>query len=197
MQRSFSTASCLWAVLRICNSDFSRYPYQDTTGALSLPGESMTEDLLSLRLLLVGASKPERELWSQGVARASVPIEFYTQESGHSAWPKGGVDILLIDAALSQTAVTAVVRTARSLQPQPLVLVCGGSRRERPPGVDGLLPRPAVVEEARRLIDVCVRARLPNRVLIVDDSSTMRAIVRKILSASRFPLQLEESADGE
>jgi DNA-binding NtrC family response regulator len=53
------------------------------------------------------------------------------------------------------------------------------------------------VEEARRLADLCVKACLPNRVLIVDDSSTMRSIVRKILSGSRFRLEIDDSADGE
>jgi CheY-like chemotaxis protein len=37
---------------------------------------------------------------------------------------------------------------------------------------------------------------LPTRVLIVDDSGTMRSIVRKILSASRFALDIHEAAEG-
>jgi DNA-binding response OmpR family regulator len=38
--------------------------------------------------------------------------------------------------------------------------------------------------------------RLPKRVLVVDDSRTMRAIVRKILSASRFTLDISEAEEG-
>jgi DNA-binding response OmpR family regulator len=38
--------------------------------------------------------------------------------------------------------------------------------------------------------------RLTSRVLVVDDSSTMRGIVRKVLAASRFPLDVAETADG-
>ncbi len=37
---------------------------------------------------------------------------------------------------------------------------------------------------------------MPTRVLIVDDSDTMRSIVRKILAASRFELDIHEAADG-
>jgi CheY-like chemotaxis protein len=40
------------------------------------------------------------------------------------------------------------------------------------------------------------RVRLPSRVLIVDDSATMRSIVRKILAATRFPLDIVEAAQG-
>ena len=40
------------------------------------------------------------------------------------------------------------------------------------------------------------RVRLPSRVLIVDNSATMRAIVRKILVATRFPLEMLEAEQG-
>lgn len=156
----------------------------------------MSEELLSLRMLLVGAPKNESALWAQGTGRASVPIEFYTHDPEHSSMPKGGVDIFIVDANVSPPAMTAIVQAARSLQPAPLIVVCGASNAHRPSGVDGVIPRPAVVDDASRLTDLCIRATLPNRVLIVDDSSTMRSIVRKILSASRFHLEVEESSDG-
>jgi CheY-like chemotaxis protein len=40
------------------------------------------------------------------------------------------------------------------------------------------------------------RAKIPTRTLIVDDSSTMRGIVRKILGASRFAFDVHEAAEG-
>ena len=59
-----------------------------------------------------------------------------------------------------------------------------------------MLAKPVNVEEARKLVEICVRAKFPTRVLIVDDSSTMRSIVRKILSASHFALDIHEAPDG-
>ncbi len=41
-----------------------------------------------------------------------------------------------------------------------------------------------------------IRVRLPSRVLVVDDSATMRGIVRKILAATRFPLEVSEVEHG-
>ena len=52
------------------------------------------------------------------------------------------------------------------------------------------------LEEARRLVERSMRVRLPSRVLVVDDSSTMRSIVRKILGATRFPFEVSEAAEG-
>ena len=62
--------------------------------------------------------------------------------------------------------------------------------------VDSALAKPIDLQEARDLIDRCIRARLPKRVLIVDDSSTVRSVIRKVLQASRFKLEAEEAADG-
>jgi len=46
------------------------------------------------------------------------------------------------------------------------------------------------------VIERCIRVRLPSRVLVVDDSATMRGIVRKLLSASRFRLEIAEAPEG-
>jgi CheY-like chemotaxis protein len=156
-----------------------------------------SEELLTLRILLVGTSVGEATLWAQGAGRASVPIQFHRHDPARSALPSDGADIFVIDGNLSPDVSAGVVAAARNLKPSPLVLTCGHVNGQRPPGIDGVLPRPKLIEDARRLADLCVRARLPKRVLIVDDSSTMRSIVRKILSASRFQLETEEAFDGE
>ena len=62
--------------------------------------------------------------------------------------------------------------------------------------VDSALAKPIDLKETRDLIDRCIRARLPKRVLIVDDSSTVRSVIRKVLLASRFQLETEEAEDG-
>ena len=62
--------------------------------------------------------------------------------------------------------------------------------------VDSALAKPIDLQETRDLIDRCIRARLPKRVLIVDDSSTVRSVIRKVLQASRFKLEAEEAEDG-
>ena len=109
---------------------------------------------------------------------------------------KGGVDICLIDSALPAAEMAAVIAAARSLKPGPLVFVSGAAGSARPDGIDGMLRQPANALEARKLVEICVRTKLPTRVLIVDDSGTMRSIVRKILSGSRFTLDLHEAAEG-
>ncbi len=62
--------------------------------------------------------------------------------------------------------------------------------------VDGVVSKPGGLAEARDLVERCIRARRVSRVLLVDDSSTMRSIVRKILASSRFPLEISEAEEG-
>ena len=158
----------------------------------------MSGDLVSLRMLVIAASQPEQALWRQGAALASVPVEAATHDgsTGASALAQGGIDICIIDAGLPDGVKANAVKAARASRPPPLVFVSaprGGSRIE---GVDGTLVKPTNADEARTLAEICIRLKIPTRVLVVDDSGTMRSIVRKILSASRFALDVHEAAEG-
>ena len=158
----------------------------------------MSGDLVSLRMLVFAAALPDQELWRQAAAMASVPVDFaaYAVASAASALAKFGADICVVDGDLSDADQSAVIEAARALQPPPLVFMStlqGSARRER---IDGMLSKPSNVDDARMLVEICIRAKIPSRVLVVDDSGTMRSIVRKILSASRFALDIHEAAEG-
>lgn len=155
-------------------------------------------DLVSLRMLVIAATEAEQELWRQGAGMASVPVEFSTQDAATAAGTlaRGGADICVVDGDLSDVFKSAVVKAARMANPAPLVFVSAPSGSARIDGVNGMLAKPTDVNEARKLAEICIRTRIPTRVLIVDDSGTMRSIVRKILSASRFPLSIHEAAEG-
>jgi CheY-like chemotaxis protein len=159
----------------------------------------MTGDLLSLRMLLVGAPSSDQTVWRKGAALASVPIEFDVADAGPAACKtlgKGGVDICIIDSRLAAGEMTEVLQAARALVPSPFVVLSGPDRKARLEGSDGALLKPSGEEDARKLVEICIRMKVPTRVLIVDDSSTIRSIVRKILSASRFAMQCHEAEEG-
>lgn len=61
---------------------------------------------------------------------------------------------------------------------------------------DGIVVKPDGIEKAKVIIDRCIRLRIPTNVLIVDDSAALRGIVRKVLAATRFVLNIEESENG-
>lgn len=158
----------------------------------------MSGDLVSLQMVAVLAAATEQELWRQGAGLSSVPVELFPHSvaSGMAVLGKGGVDICLIDGALPADEMTAVIAAARSLKSAPLVFLSGAAGCARPDGIDGMFGRPSNAQEARELVEICVRTKLPTRVLIVDDSGTMRSIVRKILSGSRFTLDMHDASEG-
>jgi CheY-like chemotaxis protein len=158
----------------------------------------MESDLVSLRMLVVAAAPSQRDLWQEGAAMASVPIEFAAETAAAAvrALKKGDIEICVMDAALSAADKAAVSEAARAARPAPLLLASVARGMPRPDNVDGTLARPANADDACKLTEICVRAKIPTPVLIVDDSSTMRSIVRKILSASRFALDVHEASEG-
>jgi CheY-like chemotaxis protein len=159
----------------------------------------MTNELLSLRILAVSGAAPLRDWLRQGAASAAVPVEAIEADSAAAAREAlgRGVDIAYIDAAPASADRTALVRDARAARKAPFVVLlaeAGAPAQEF--DADALATRPARLEEARQLVERSIRVRLPSRVLIVDDSATMRRIVRKILGATRFPLEMSEAGEG-
>jgi CheY-like chemotaxis protein len=158
----------------------------------------MSGDLVSLRLLLISAVPSEQNLWRQGAAMASVPIDFSAAEAAAAgrALAKGGVDICVIDSKLQSNDKEAALNAARAVEPTPFVVLSAPNALGKLEGSDGTLTKPSNPEDARKLIELCIRVKVPTRVLIVDDSKTMRSIVRKILLASRFALDIQEAEEG-
>lgn len=158
----------------------------------------MSGDLVTLRMLVITASGPEQDLWRQGAALSSVPVEVATHDASAASGVlgRGGIDICIIDASLPDGVKANTIKAARTAQPPSLVFVAGPRGGARVEGVDGTLVKPDNADDARKLAETCIRLKIPTRVLVVDDSSTMRSIVRKILSASRFALDVHEAAEG-
>ncbi len=165
----------------------------------------MSGDLVSMRVMIVSASEPERDLLRQGGALASVPADIAEADGAGKAGAilsRGDVDIVLICGELAEPERAAIVKQARATSRPPLTVLLAVSPAQTmlPGGVatspDVTIAKPVSVEEARKAVDNCIRARLPCRALVVDDSSTMRSIVRKILLASRFKLEIAEAGDG-
>jgi CheY-like chemotaxis protein len=159
----------------------------------------MSGDLLTLRMMVVAAGNAVREQWREGAALASVPIEFSADEtdSAIGVLKKGGIDIVVVDAALAVDEPTDLLGAARHASPVPLIAMLAPPQIAKVEGGDVTLPEPASADEARRLVERCIRLRLPKRVLVVDDSRTMRSIVRKILTGSRFKLEVSEAEGGQ
>jgi len=158
----------------------------------------MSGDLVSLRVLVVTAVPAQQELWQRGAAMVSLPIDSSAADAAASTalLSRDGADICIIDYGLPDAEKAAVIAAARAARPSPLIFMSMPHGSRRTGAVDGVLAKPPDADGARKLIERCARAKIPTRVLVVDDSSTMRSIVRKILAASRFAFDVHEAAEG-
>jgi CheY-like chemotaxis protein len=162
-------------------------------------GERMADELLSLRAVLLSASQNDHDMFRQAASTAKVPMEIVECKSVAAACQAvgGGADLVFIDGAIANVATVQVVASARARAKPPfLVLLAAPDAVIEPLATDAAAAKPVRLEEARRLIERSMRVRIPSRVLVVDDSSTMRSIVRKILGATRFPFDVSEAAEG-
>jgi DNA-binding response OmpR family regulator len=158
----------------------------------------MSGDLVSLRLLLVAASGPAQDVWREGATQASVPIDFDAGDAAAARvmLAKGGIDICVLDAALSNDDVAAVIRSARRAKAPPVIFMAAPCGVAYPENIDGILPKPSDAAQARKLIEICIRVKMPTKVLIAGDSDATRGIVSKILKDSRFTLDIHESTES-
>jgi len=159
----------------------------------------MTDDLFSARTIVVSRSISDQSLCRQAAAMSSIPIEIVAADGGSAACDAlaGGADLVFLDRAVGNAETAQVVAAARApAAPAFTVVLTHGQTGVDEFVTDALATKPARLEDAKQLLERSIRLRIPSRVLIVDDSSTMRSIVRKLLSATRLPLDVTEAADG-
>jgi CheY-like chemotaxis protein len=158
----------------------------------------MSDDLVSLRMLLVGATPVYEERWRFGVAQASIPIEFETRSvsAAKTALSRADFDFCVIAHGLDDADKASVIETARAKRPATLVFASTQPARARLDKTDGVLAVPANGDDARRLVEICIRAKMPTQVLVAADSETLCVVVRKILTASRFNLSIHEASNS-
>ncbi len=107
-----------------------------------------------------------------------------------------GADLAFFDSALGDEAVALLAKVARAAPRPPFTIALSASGDSALFRTDASAVTPADFHEANRLLAGAIRLRLPSRLLLVDNSSTMRSIVRKVLAATRFPLDVTEADQG-
>jgi CheY-like chemotaxis protein len=158
----------------------------------------MSDDLVSLKVIVVSPSIDCRVPVKGAAAACAIPIELAEVDGASAAAPllAGGADIVLIDGELPAADHARICSAARSAPKAPFTVLLATPGNGAAFEADARAERPSSVESARSLIDGLTKVRLSSRVLLVDDSSTMRNIVRKILGATRFPFQITEATAG-
>lgn len=158
----------------------------------------MTDELVSLKVMIVSEAAADRELIRRGAAGASLPVmisEVATAGDESAAVKKLArepFDVVLFDDEMPAPGKQALVAAIRGEAFRPFAVALGEAQGL---DIDGALGKPLEPQRVSELIGECIAARLPKRVLIVDDTAAVRQVIHKVLKASRFRVHAEE-ADG-
>lgn len=157
----------------------------------------MTADLISLKFLVVSGNEPFFALWRESARLASVPVDFVGTActSAGDELAKGGIDVMILDGAMIEARREVVISAARQCEPAPLIVIAAADGVAMA-GADLVVPAPGDLNTARAVVERLIRCCIPARVLIVDDSGTMRSIVKKVLAASRYTFDIGEATNG-
>lgn len=166
----------------------------------------MNDELISLRILIVSEAAAERELIRRAALQASIPIEILEEPTCDVAacatLMRDGFDVVFTDSRMPKAARLQLLNAIRAAEERPLAILVGAAELKTREvltdglAVDGVLAKPIDERELDELFGRVIRARVPSQVLIVDDSSTVRSVIRKVLQASRFRLNSDEAAEG-
>jgi CheY-like chemotaxis protein len=158
----------------------------------------MTGDLLSLRAMVASREGGLCDLFRRAASMSALPTEIVDCGAGAkvAALPGGAADLCYLDAALSHQQASRLVADLRGAARPPFIALLAAEGAVPAFEVDGLAAKPSCLEEAKWLLDRSLRVRLTARVLVVDDSATMRSIVRKALRATRFAFRIGDAANG-
>jgi CheY-like chemotaxis protein len=158
----------------------------------------MSNDLVFLRALVVSGEARLRGLFRHAAASTPVPLEVIEAADAAAAGNlAAGVDLIYLDGDLPEAEIARVISMRPVAGSPPFSILLGSpTSAGKTFATDGLAGKPSRAEAMQALVDRSVRVRIPSRVLVVDDSATMRSIVRKTLAATRFRFDVTEAGEG-
>ena len=112
---------------------------------------------------------------------------------------EGGPELILIDRSLPRLDGDAFVRALETCGPQSLVLLMSESLMPRWQAIVArtkaydVLLKPFGTPQAERVLRAHARMRSPAKVLLVEPLEAVRKLIRRMLEATRFSLEIEES----
>jgi CheY-like chemotaxis protein len=159
----------------------------------------MTSDLLFVRAMIVSRQAGLRGQFRQAGASSRIPLEIVEAADATAACNSlgTGIDLIYLDGDLPAAEINQVVASRPAADRPPFTVLLGSPKTAgKVFETDGLAVKPLGTEAVQALIDRSVRVRATSRALVVDDSPSMRSIVKKALTATRFQFAVTEASEG-
>jgi DNA-binding NtrC family response regulator len=159
-----------------------------------------------IRILVGDDSKVVHSLFADIIAKWPKPITMVSAYNGRQCvahFEQSKIDLAFIDVAMPEmNGMEAIARLRYSGGRTFITLMSGTGGQTRFQLARHLktyefLVKPFSSGDVQRILRIHQRVSLPTRVVIVDDSATVRRMVKKILAASLFNILVAEASNGE
>lgn len=159
-----------------------------------------------LKMLVADDSATIRSACHQVVSASSLPFVVVDAEDGRECVEilgRADIDLAFIDVFMPRLSGLEALKSARLAGNKTFVTLMSGRADERCGELARELNAYEFLTKPFRLADIAAviktfeRARRPMRALVVDDSPTVRSVVRRVLDRSIFRITIEEALDGE
>jgi hypothetical protein len=145
----------------------------------------MSDDFVPLNVLIVSGSGSERDAMHNAASYGSAVIEIADLDriADGNFFANRSVDVIFLDSRMAHEARQALIDAARAASSRPFVISVGlnaGAIAAEAMAFDGAIAKPLQAPEVRASLEACERLRRPSRVLVVDDSLTMGAVIRNV-----------------
>jgi DNA-binding NtrC family response regulator len=159
----------------------------------------------SIKMLVADDSRTVQLFFKNIVERSPLPIELMTADTGRECMmflEQGGIDLAFIDVNMPEMSGMEAVGRARFRGNKTFVTLmsgkASGERFEvaRQVRAYEYLVKPFTVADVEQILKTYRRVSVRMKTLIVDDTRTIRRIIRRVLERSVFRLAIEEAEDG-
>lgn len=159
-----------------------------------------------ITMLIADDSHMSIQLLTDAARASKLPLRLSTTDNGRDCLTllnSSNIDLAFIDVQMPELSGTEAFWSARKQGIQTFVTLMSS-----PPATEAVdmaiklrayefLFKPFMLNDALAIIKTYARISAPSRVLIVDDSSSVRQIVQKVIQGSVFNCEVTQAGDGE
>lgn len=159
-----------------------------------------------IKMLVADDAQAVRSIFCKVAERSCGLIELVEASDGRECvkiLSRGEIDLAFIDVYMPEMSGLEALRNARNFGIRTFVTLMSGSDSDqfmelaRQLRAYEFLRKPFGVRDIEAIMETYQRVIGPTKVLIVDDSMTVRKVVQQVLARSIFRLDCYEAPDGE
>jgi CheY-like chemotaxis protein len=159
-----------------------------------------------LKVLVADDSRLIHDIFNDIASRSPIPFEVISADDGQQcvdALNRGGIHLAFIDVNMPQMSGMEAVGKARTGGNKTFVTLMSANANQRRMQlalqlkIYEFLAKPFTAEQVMRILQTYCRVTLPSSALVVDDSATVRRIIKKVFANSIFNIDVTEAGDGQ